>query len=246
MTFAIAKIIDRDTWKVTLLSDTKLTDQHDDRHNRWTLSNPCQKVVIVDDDMVVGFAGDTPESALKRVVELRGQSAQEIEDSLLSFTAEMHELSGVSKNFPVIARKPTPRITVISNGELQDRTEIGTGWIGDRNAFNAFSEVFHDDTALGARRLEERFFIAMTSLIAWEDIETVGGYLVQVTGSSDQPFRFKPDAGLVMPGDMDGTIVQKPGGPTGIVKLLTWCGAARIGRLWRLRLGTRATGIRSR
>ncbi|MGO8963800.1 MAG: IS3 family transposase, partial [Mycobacterium sp.] len=32
----------------------------------------------------------------------------------------------------------------------------------------------------------------------------------------------------------------------GIVKLLTWCGAARIGRLWRLRRGTRATGIRSR
>src|SRR6185436_13329672 len=28
----------------------------------------------------------------------------------------------------------------------------------------------------------------------------------------------------------------------GIVKLLTWCGAARIGRLWRLRRGTRATG----
>jgi hypothetical protein len=94
MTFVIAKIIDRDTGKVTLLSDTKLTDQHDDRHNRRTLSNPCQKVVILDDDSVVGFAGDTPESALKRVVELRGQSAQEIEAALLLFTAEMHEFSG--------------------------------------------------------------------------------------------------------------------------------------------------------
>ena len=36
------------------------------------------------------------------------------------------------------------------------------------------------------------------------------------------------------------------GGLPGVVKLLTWCGAARIGRLWRLRRGTRATGIRSR
>jgi hypothetical protein len=88
MTFLIAKIIDRDTGKVTLLSDTKLTDQHDVRHNRRSLSNPYQKVVIVDDDIVVGFAGDTPESALKRVVELRGQSAPEIEHELLSYNAD--------------------------------------------------------------------------------------------------------------------------------------------------------------
>jgi len=42
------------------------------------------------------------------------------------------------------------------------------------------------------------------------------------------------------------SIPQRKGDPVGIVKLLTWCGAARIGRLWRLRRGTRATGIRSR
>ena len=29
------------------------------------------------------------------------------------------------------------------------------------------------------------------------------------------------------------------GRPDGMVKLLTWCGAARIGRLWRLRRGRR-------
>jgi len=59
-----------------------------------------------------------------------------------------------------------------------------------------------------------RFFIAMNGLIAWEDIETVGGYLVRVSGSGDKPFRFMPDTGFMMPDDIDGTIVQKPGGQT--------------------------------
>ena len=86
--------------------------------------------------------------------------------------------AGASKSFLVVARKPKPRITVISQGEQEDRTAIQTGWIGDRQAFNAFSEVFQDNSAPADLGLEERFFIAMNGLIAWEDIETVGGYLV--------------------------------------------------------------------
>ena len=70
MTFVIAKIIDHNAGKVSLLADTKLTDRNNDALNRRTLANPCQKVVIVNDDVVVGFAGDTPESALREVVGL--------------------------------------------------------------------------------------------------------------------------------------------------------------------------------
>ena len=75
MTFVIAKVTDPDAGKVTLFSDTKITDQNDSTFNRQTLSNPGQKVVIVDDDVVIGFAGHTPASAVNRVAELRGQSA---------------------------------------------------------------------------------------------------------------------------------------------------------------------------
>jgi hypothetical protein len=214
MTFVIAKVTDPDAGKVTLFSDTKITDQNDGTSNRRTLSNPGQKVVIVDDDVVVGFAGDTPASAVNRVAELRGQSVHGIEDALRSLSAEMHKTAGASKSFLVVARKPKPRITVISRGEQEDRTAIQTGWIGDRQAFYAFSEVFQDNSAPADLGLEERFFIAMNGLIAWEDIETVGGYLVRVSGSSDKPFRFMPDTGFMMPDDIDGTIVQKPGGQT--------------------------------
>jgi hypothetical protein len=98
MTFVIAKVTDPDAGKVTLFSDTKITDQNDGTSNRRTLSNPGQKVVIVDDDVVVvGFAGDTPASAVNRVAELRGQSVHGIEDALRSLSAEMHNTAGASK-----------------------------------------------------------------------------------------------------------------------------------------------------
>lgn len=214
MTFVIAKVIDPDAGKVTLFSDTKITDQNDDTSNRQTLGNPGQKVVIVDDDVVVGFAGDTPASAVNRVAELRGRSIDGIEDALRSLSAEMHETAGASKSFLVVARKPTPRITVISHGEQEDRTAIQTGWIGERQAFSAFSEVFQDPSAPADLELENRFFTAMTSLIAWEDVETVGGYLVRVSGRNGKPFRFMPDTAVMMPDDIHATIVQKQGGQT--------------------------------
>lgn len=213
MTFVIAKVTDADAGKVTLFADTKITDENDSTYNRRTLSNPGQKVVIIDDDIVVGFAGDTPASAVNRVAELRGQSVDGIEDALRSLSAEMHETIGASKSFLVVARTPTPRITVITRGQQEDRTAIQTGWIGDCEAFTAFSEVFQDNSALAEVGLEERFCTAMIGLIGWEDVQTVGGYIVRVSGSSDRPFRFMPDTAVMMPDDIDGTIVQTPGGP---------------------------------
>ncbi len=212
MTFAIAKVTDPDAGKLTLFADTKITDENDSTSNRRTLSNPGQKVVIVDDDIVVGFAGDTPASAVNRVAELRGQSVERIEDALRSLSAEMHETIGASKSFLVVARTPTPRITVIIRGQQEDRTAIQTGWIGDSEAFTAFSEVFQDSSAPTEVGLEERFCTAMIGLIGWEDVPTVGGYLVRVSGSSDRPFRFMPDTAVMMPDNIDGTIVQTTGG----------------------------------
>lgn len=221
MTFVIAKVTDPDTGKVTLLADTKITDQNDDTSNRQTLSNPGQKVVIVDDDVVVGFAGDTPASAVNRVAQLRGQTIDEIENALRSISAKMHETVGASKSFLVVARKPRPRIAVISQGGQEDRTTIQTGWIGDRQAFNAFSEVFQDNSVPTDFGLERRFFLAMSALIGFEDVETVGGYLVRVSGARDKPFRFMPDPGFLMPDDINAAIVQTPEGRTTVNFSLT-------------------------
>jgi hypothetical protein len=212
VTFVIAKVTYPDTGKVTLMSDTKITDQHDGTFNRRTLSNPGQKVVIVDDDVVVGFAGDTPASAVNRVAELRGRPVAEVEDQLLSLSDEMNREAGVSKSFLVAVRQPEPRISVIVRGEREDRTGIRTGWVGDRQAFEAFSEVFQDDSAPADLDVEKRFVLAMIDLVSSEDVETVGGYLVRVSGSRDKPFRFMPDAAVIMPAEIDGTITRTPDG----------------------------------
>lgn len=159
-----------------------------------------------------GSPGNTPSSAVNQIAQLRGQTANDIEDALRALSTEMRETVGASKSFLVVVRRPEPRIIVISRGEQDDRTAIQTGWIGDRQAFKAFSEVFQDNSAPTELGTEERFFTAMTNLIAWDDVEAVGGYLVRVSGSTGKPFRFMPDPGFVMPDDVVGTIVQEPGG----------------------------------
>jgi hypothetical protein len=98
MTFVIAKLTDPDAGRLTLYSDTKITHRNDVTFTRQTLINPGQKVVIVDDDVVVGFAGDTPGPAVNRVAELRGRSVDEIEVALRTLSDEMNQAAGVSKS----------------------------------------------------------------------------------------------------------------------------------------------------
>jgi hypothetical protein len=205
VTFVIAKIVDAHVGKVTLLADTKVTDRNDGALTRRSLANPSQKVAILSNDIVVGFAGDTPESALKKLVELRGQSLEKIQEELLSFTAEMHKLASVSKSFLIVATRPTSRITVIRNGTQEDRTTIGTGWIGDPDAFNVFSGVYQSQAAQ-SMPANQRFFMSMVNLVGMEDVDSVGGYIVRATGNSKNPLRFCADRGIVLPGDLEATV----------------------------------------
>jgi hypothetical protein len=117
VTFVVAKLTDPDAGRLTLFSDTKITHRNDTTFTRQTLANPGQKVVIVDDNVVVGFAGDTPGSAVNRVAELRGRSVGEIECALRLLSDEMNQAAGISKSFLVVARKPESRITVITRGQ---------------------------------------------------------------------------------------------------------------------------------
>lgn len=70
MTFVIAQITD-DDGALSLMADTKVTIAHDERAPRQIYTRPCQKIVILDDNLVAGFAGDTPDTALRHLVGLR-------------------------------------------------------------------------------------------------------------------------------------------------------------------------------
>lgn len=210
MTFMIAKIIDQERQHVTLFSDTRITHRFDADVSRHSLRNPGQKVVIINDNIVIGFSGDDPSPSVNFLAELRGQKIDTIKTELLRYSRNPRQ----SKNFLLISKNPRPKIIVISNGSLEDRTSIGTGWIGDYRAFRHFNATFNDRAAPPDLPLEQRFFIAMTNLVVWEDLDTVGGYLVRVTGTCDDPFRFRPDQLRMMPDSVVGSIRTLPGNRT--------------------------------
>ncbi len=88
VTFIIAQITDEDG-ELSLIADTKLTVEHDDRATRQIYTRPCQKVVILDDDVVAGFAGDTPETSLRHLAGLRGMPIDKIVENLVEYTARL-------------------------------------------------------------------------------------------------------------------------------------------------------------
>ncbi|MGW4716736.1 hypothetical protein [Nocardia sp. NPDC004260] len=102
-------------------------------------------------------------------------------------------LPEVSKSFLVAKRAPEPRLWTVSNGDIEDRTTIGTAWIGDRQAFRYFSGLYHDELAQVTKNKEARLIWAMQSVVGMDQIETVGGYMVRVTGDRSNPFRFFGD-----------------------------------------------------
>ncbi|WOC14033.1 hypothetical protein [Gordonia sp. MP11Mi] len=208
MTFVIAKIVDRETGQIMLLADSKVTHRNNDRLTRNSLVNPIQKVVIVNDDTVVGFAGDNPDLATQKLVELRKTSTNQIESTLQRYSLQKYSERGATTRFLVAIRKPSPRIVEVSNGKIDDRTIIGTGWIGDYEAFRAYTRTYHD--------LEDmddpggRFVGAMASTVAQEEIETVGGHMSRASGSQTEPIRFHCDPGFVMPWSMTAELSRAP------------------------------------
>ena len=133
----------------------------------------------------------------------------------------MQKLQGVSKKFLVVERRPSPRILVIDNGAREDRTNIGTGWIGDPEAFRAFSRVYQSEALQPITDAGQRFVLSMAQLVVMEDVESVGGYMVRVTGSRDKPFRFGADPGRVLPDGMGASVTSRSGQSIGLHLSLT-------------------------
>lgn len=112
VTLVIAQITEEDG-DLTLIADTKVTVEKDERATRQPYPRPCQKVVILDDDLVAGFAGDAPATALRHLVGLRGKSIDEVLDDLVEYTAELSAIRGVSKSFVIAKRASDPQLWTV-------------------------------------------------------------------------------------------------------------------------------------
>ncbi|MCR5977480.1 hypothetical protein GDN83_06955 [Gordonia jinghuaiqii] len=204
MTFVIAKIVDHHAGRVMLLADTKMTHRNDEKLTRHALVNPLQKVVIVNDNVAVGFAGDNPENAIRAVVDLRGNTVNDIKTGLLDYTRSKATVKDASTSFLLTTRGPAPQIVEISNGIVEDRTAVGTGWIGDADAHRAYTKTFLDLQHMPD--LGGRFVGAMASVVTREEVASVGGHMVRATGCSETPMRFHGDPGFVMPWSMAASL----------------------------------------
>lgn len=212
MTFVIAQITDEDG-TLSLVADTKVTVTHEETATRQIYTKPCQKVVILDDDLVAGFAGDTPSTAIRHLTLLRGKSASDVVDSLTDYTAEAGALRGVSKSFLIAKRAPEPRLWTVSNGHVEDRTPIGTAWIGDPAAHRSYTGHLHGMPSDFFDK-NSRFVNAARTVIEDGHIPTVGGYMVRVTGTTSHPFRFTSDPGVTAPWFTEATITTSQDGMT--------------------------------
>ncbi|OZD18744.1 hypothetical protein CH253_16810 [Rhodococcus sp. 06-156-3C] len=208
VTFIIAQITDEDG-ELSLIADTKLTVEHDDRATRQIYTRPCQKVVILDDDVVAGFAGDTPETSLRHLAGLRGMPIDKIVENLVEYTARLSEIRGVSKSFVIANRAPDPQLWTVSNGAAENRTGVGTAWVGDRDAHRAYTKNSMEWPSNMGKK--DRFVSSVMSVIALDDIPSVGGYMVRVTGSSSHPFRFVGDVGSTGPWFTEALVARHDG-----------------------------------
>lgn len=213
VTFVIAQITEEDG-DLTLIADTKVTVEHDERASRQTDTRPCQKVVILDDDLVAGFAGDTPAAALRHLVGLRGMSTDEVIVDLVAYTAELSAIRGVSKSFVIAKRAPDPQLWTVCNGVAEDHTAIGTAWVGDRDAHRAYTRRSMEWPPDSAKI--DRFQSSVTAVIDSGEIPTVGGYTVRAAGTASSPFRFIVDFGFTGPWSTELSVTQDDGETTSL------------------------------
>lgn len=212
MTFGIAEILADADGRITILADTKLTDDSDDAANRRVYTSPMLKIVIVDDDVAVAVAGNWPESSIRRTVALRGRSSSEIVEHLQQFSDSISKSSGAPKSFLVAKRAPGPRIWRITHGQVDEATDrLPRLWIGDVAGFSAFQSFYQ--TEILDQPLERRLVVATQAAVAFDGVASVGGYVTRATGSADQPFRFRSDPSGTGPWETEGEILERDGSP---------------------------------
>lgn len=179
MTLVVA-VVDRVTGAVHLGADSKVTWVLDETRTRRVYTEPALKLVLLGQDVAVGFAGDGPEtlaSAVANLVELP------VDDVL-------EALAGIAGASFVVAQRDPIRIWSVSHERgIEDRTAIGRAWAGDTSVYSMFQARFTDFPE------EPPLFqlqSTMQHLIHLAKPDSVGGYTILASASGDAPFRYLP------------------------------------------------------
>jgi hypothetical protein len=179
MTIVVA-VIDQERGSIHIGADSKVTWDDDEKRSRQVYTEPALKIVLLSDDLAVGYSGEGPEELASKVASLRGRPVGEVLSELAA------TLGG---SFVVATRDPVRLWMVDLEGGIQDRTLIGRAWAGDSEAFNAFQKRYDDfvhDPALF--RLQS----AMQHIVHLAGPASVGGYTIIASAGPDNGFRYLP------------------------------------------------------
>lgn len=187
MSLVVAAIHDGD--QITMVSDTKISffdwEGHvDEARTRRTYFEALPKIVLLRPDLMVGVTGDDPDAAVEDLVGHRNDQPEVLLDHLASFT---------TAGFVVAARNPA-RLWSITAGVVDDRTQVGRAWSGDRAAYEIFRQAWEQ----WPDGVDVPFLLtsSMQFLTSFGPVASVGGFTL-VAKAYDDGFRFQPWTNLV-------------------------------------------------
>jgi hypothetical protein len=207
MTLVVAAI-DQAQGSVCIAADSKVTWLNDETRSRKIYTEPVVKVILLDDDLAVGYAGAGPEQLAETTVRLRGTPV----DGVLNALATVAEAS-----FVVVQREPARIWMVSAEGGAEERTAHGRAWAGDQHAFGEFQRRFDD---FPASDVEFRVQSSMQGVVHLVQPRAVGGYVVMATAGASKPFRYRPLVSRLFPeGARPVQVTSVPRSPDGTTDL---------------------------
>lgn len=204
MTLVVA-VIDPVTGAVHLGADTKVTWAGDETRTRKVYTEPALKIVLLGDDLAVGYAGDGPKTLAEAISALDGLAVDEV-------LARLVQIDGAA--FVVGQRSPSRIWSVSAEQGVEERTAIRRAWAGDSRAFGTFQAHFDDDSTGSAF---DRLQSTMSHIVHLVRPESVGGYTIFATGSADRPFRYLPVQSVLMPEAAEAEVTVPTVNPDGTV-----------------------------
>lgn len=192
MSLVVAAIHDDD--QITMVADTKISffdrqGHADEARARRTYSAALPKIMLLRPDLMVGVTGDDPDVAIKDLVAHRNDQPEALIDHVVGLT---------SAGFVVATHSPA-RLWSIDGGVIDERTQVGRAWSGDRSAYDLFRQKWQE---WPPETLDVPFLLtsSMQFLTSFDPVESVGGFTLVASTHSDG-FRFQPLTNFVGPSD---------------------------------------------
>lgn len=186
---------------VSLVADTKLSNPQF-RINPFL--NGCGKIIVVNDTIAVGFAGNVDDAVSIMKTLSREMTSSEVVEVLCKATSKLPTV-----DFLVADNVSSEPITKVSRG----KSEGGSyAWIGDGEAFNHFQKFFSEGdkesrsnlgtTHIFMTRMPDqcpkegsdlygRMVEAMRAVCDLSDVDSVGGFVISIY-TNNRKFQYGP------------------------------------------------------